>query len=244
MEINFKKLILRVEKNRQKNESNDFWQIAVLGFILIAAVSFGPQFIALVKADTQSVSLTATVGPTLSFSVDTGSKAFGTVTPGTPNYATSTLTINTTNGAGAFTTLTRASTTYALFLGSNTIPDTPNGNNWTGPGKTATSTTGPSAAWTDGTTQGLGFRVASTDTYTTCGAVTAWWGTLDDGSANTLYSGISTSTASTVQSTIANCGYYVSGDTTQTVIYKLDVSASQAAGDYMSSPITYSVTVN
>jgi len=243
MEINLKKFCLKVEKVRRENEKNDFWPIFITSFILILAVSFGPQFIALVKADNQAVSLSATVGPTLSFSVDASSKAFGTVTPGMPNQATSTLTLNTNNNAGAFTTLTRASTTYALFLDSNTIPDTPNGNNWTGPGKTATSTAGPSAVWTDATTEGLGFRLAAASSLTGCGYSTTWWGT-DDAGANAKWSGISTSTASTVQSTIANCDYYISGDYTQAVVYKLDVSGSQAAGDYNSSPLTFSVTVN
>ena len=244
MKINLKKFGISIEKIRKENNGNDFWLIFITSFMLILAVSFGPQFIALVKADTQTVSLSATVGPTLSFSVDASSKAFGAITPGTPKQATSTLTINTTNNAGAFTTFTRASSTgYTLFLGANTIPDTPSGNNWTGPGKTATSTAGPSAIWTNGTTVGLGFRVAAASTLTGCGGSTTWWGT-DDAGANAKWSGISTSTATTVQSTIANCGYFISGNTTQTVIYKLDVSGTQVAGDYISSPVTFSVTVN
>lgn len=214
----------------------------MVSLALFLIVSFGPQFINWVKADTQGVSLSAIVGTSLSFTIDANSQAFGSVTAGTPVWATSTLTLNTNNNAGAFTYLNRASTTYALFLSSNTIPDTPNNNNWTGPGKTATSTVGPSDVWTYGTTKGLGFRVAVGASYTGCGAATTWWGT--DDATNAKFSGISTSTASTVQSTIANCGYFVSGNYTQTIVYKLDVAAAQAAGDYISSPIVFTVLAN
>ena len=95
------------------------------------------------------------------------------------------------------------------------------------------------------TTKGLGFKVVSaaadigSGASTTCGAATAWWGT-DDGSANSKWSGISTSTAA---QQIANCGYY-KNNVSQTVIYQIDVTSAQAGGDYHASPITFTVTTN
>lgn len=241
MNINFKRFYLKVEKTKPASDKNEFLQIFLMSLALFLMVSFGPQFIDFVKAETSGVTLTATVGSTLTFTMDASAKAFGTVSSGTPAQATSTLYITTNNSTGSNTTINRASTTYALFAGSNTIPDTPNGNNWTAPA--ATTTAGPSAAWTTGTTQGLGFRVMTGiagGASTTCGQSTTWWGT-DDGGANAKWSGISTSTAA---QQIANCNSYYGGGQGQTVIYKLDVSAAQAGGNYQSSPITFTATVN
>lgn len=246
MDINFKKFaikILKVEANRQ-DAAEKFWPVFMVSLALFLMVSFGSQFIDFVKAATSGVSLTATVGSTLTFTMDAAAKALGTVTSGTPVQATSTLFITTNNATGSNTTINRASTTATLFSGSQTIADTPNGNNWTAPA--ATTTAGPSAIWTTGTTVGLGFRtvVASTNigsgASTTCGMSTSWWGT-DDGGANAKWSGISTSTAA---QQIANCNGFFSGGQGQTVVYKLDVSSSQAGGSYQSSPITFTVVVN
>ena len=208
------------------------------------ALSFGPQFIEFVKAETSSVVLTATVGSTITFTIDASAQAFGTITSGTPKQATSTLYIVTNNSTGSNTTINRASTTNTLFVGPNTIPDIPNSNNWTAPA--ATSTAGPSAVWTSGTTQGLGFRVVvsaadiGNGASTTYGKSTAWWGT-DDGGANAKWSGISTSTAA---QKIADCNGYYGGGQGQTVIYKLDVSSGQAGGSYQSSPVVFTVVAN
>ena len=246
MKINFKKFGLKIEKiqnTKYKIPDTIFWPVFVAGFILILALSFGPQFIELVKADTNAVTLTATVGSTLSFTIDAATKAFGTVVAGTSKFATSTLYINSTNAAGTNTTIYRASTTYTLFTGDQTIADTPNNNNWTAPAATGTATVA-SAVWTIGTTKGLGFRVLSSaasinGASTTCGAATTWWGT-DDGGPVSKWSGISTSTAA---QQIANCGYY-KFNVGQTVVYQIDVNAGQAGGSYHASPITFSVTAN
>lgn len=240
MEINLKKFCLKVEKINSLNNESGFWPMFIAGFVLILALSFGPQFIELVKADTNAVRFTAVVGATLSFTMDATSKAFGTITANTPAFATSTLYINSSNAAGTNTTINRASTTATLFTGDQTIADTPNSNNWTAPA--ATSTAGASAAWTIATTKGLGFRVMSGisgGASTTCGGSTTWWGT-DDGGTNSKWSGISTSTAA---QQIANCGYYKS-NVGQTVIYQIDVTSAQAGGSYHASPITFTVTAN
>jgi len=242
MKIKIRQFIVKFENVRGIEKKESFWPELIAGLVLISLLSFGPQLVEWVKAaatGNKGVTFSATVGPSLTLTVDAGSKAFGTISAGTPKFATSTLTIATNNAAGFFTQINRASTTNTLFSGANYIPDIPNGNNWTAP--IATSTAGPSAAWTNGATVSLGFRVASGSTYTTCGAATTWWGTLDDGSANTLYSGISTSTA---PATITNCNFYNAGNVTQTVVYKIDVSGTQAAADYSSSPITFTATTN
>ena len=242
--MNLKKFCLKIEKINNLSDKNSFGLAFIAGFALILALSFGPQFIELIKADTNSVRFTATVGTTLTFTMDATSKGFSTVTAGTPKFATSSLYIITNNAGGTNTTINRASTTATLFTGDQYIADTPNGNNWTAPAATGTTPVG-SAAWTIGTTKGLGFRVMVSPTTlgdnasTTCGAAAAWWGT-DDGGANSKWSGISTSTAA---QKIADCGYYTTF-TGQSVIYQIDSTTAQAGGSYHSSPITFTVVSN
>lgn len=241
MNTNFKKFYLKVEKIKSAPDKNEFLPIFMMSLALFLMVSFGPDLVEFAKAATGGVSLSVTISPTLSFTMDAASKAFSALTVGTPQQATSTLFVLTNNGAGFYTSINRASTTYTLFSGSQTIADTPNGNNWTAPA--ATSTAGATAVWTTATTVGLGFRVmVSTDgvASTTCGAATTWWGS-DDGGANAKWSGISTSTAA---QKIADCNFYRGGGTGQTVIYKLDVNSSQAGGTYQSSPVTFTVLTN
>lgn len=237
MEINFQNFCLKAEKINQRSRKNDFLPVFMMGLALLLMVSFGPDLVEFAMADTQGVSLNVTVGSTLTFTVDAGSQSFATLSPGTPKYATSTLTINTNASGGYVTSLTRASTTATLASGANTIGDIPNGNNWTAP--SATTTAGPSAVWTSGTTVGLGFRIANQTT--SCGYSSTWWGTAED-AAGAKFSGVSTSTASAANSRIANCNFFNGSDTFQRVQYKIDVSGAQATGDYSSSPITFTVT--
>ena len=183
-------------------------------------------------------------GVSLTFTIDTDNVSFvGAVTPGTPVSTSSVLTVNTNNSTGYNITINRASTTPTLFIfadnATTTVSDTPSGNNWTSPGASATTTAGPSAVWTDGTTKGLGFRTKQTGTNS--GAYhSAWWGSSDAG-ANAKYSGISTSTAAQLFSQ-NNVG--TGSNENITVEYRIDVSGTQRSGTYISSPVTYTATVN
>lgn len=252
MNINLKKFILQIEKielpmeggSEEGINSEKFWPVFIISLALFLMISFGPDLVDFAKATTNTVALSVTISPTLTFNIDASTKAFGTLTSGTPQTATSMLWVTTSNAVGYYTSINRASTTATLSSGSQTIGDTPNSNNWTAP--SATSTAGPSTVWTTGTTQGLGFRVVSSGTSigsgasTTCGAATTWWGTTDD-YTSAKWSGISTSTSA---QQIANCNYYNSAGTGQTIIFKVDVSGIQGGGTYTSSPITYTVLTN
>ena len=172
----------------------------------------------------------------LTFTVDTSSVFIGSFTPGTPISSSTVLTVNTNSSTGYNISINRASTTPTLFNGADTIPDTPNGNNWTAPA--ATSTAGPSALWTS-VTKALGFRAKQTGTVSNTYS-TIWWGA-DDTSGNARYSGISTSTAA---QKIANTTLG-SGSSENTVVeYRIDVSTNQKSGAYTSSPVTYTVIAN
>ena len=184
---------------------------------------------------------TAAAAPTLTFTVDTNAVSFvSTITPGTPVSTSSVLTVNTNNATGYNIKINRASTTPSLILSADnatTIADTPNGNNWTAPA--ATSTAGPSAVWTSGTTIGLGFRIKQTGTVTNTYS-SVWWGT-SDAAANAKYSGISTSTA---LQTIANTTLGSAANENTTVEYKLDTATTQKSGKYVSSSVVYTATAN
>lgn len=185
--------------------------------------------------------ITTAAAASLTFTVDTGSVSFvSAVTPGTPVSTSSVLTVNTNNATGYKIQINRASTTPTLILSSDnstTISDTPNGNNWTAPA--ATSTAGPSAIWTAGTTNGLGFRVKQTGTVSNTYS-SVWWGT-DDTAPNAKYSGISTSTALQV---IANTTLGSATNENSVVEYKLDTQSTQKSGKYISSPVVYTATAN
>ncbi len=181
------------------------------------------------------------VAASLTFTVNTSSVSFvSTITSGTPVATSTVLTVNTTNSTGYSISVIRASTTPTLFNGSQTVPDTPNNNNWTAPA--ATSTAGPSAVWISGTTKGLGFRIKNTGTVSNTYSST-WWGT-DDTAANALYSGIATSTATAAQSMIAKTTLGAGVNENTTVEYKVDVVSTQKSGTYISSPVTYTATAN
>ena len=184
---------------------------------------------------------TFTPGASLTFTVDVPSVLFvGGLTPGTPVSTSSVLTVNSSNSTGYNIKIVRASTTPTLFLAGDintTIADNPNGNNWTAPA--ATSTAGPSAVWTSGTTKGLGFRLKQTGTAVNTYS-TVWWGT-SDADANAKYSGIATSSLDQkiVDTTLG------SGSDEKTVAeYKVDVIESQKSGAYTSSPVTYTALAN
>jgi len=247
MEVNFNKFSVKIKKELKTTSGFDnekFWPVFMVSLALLLMVSFGPDLIEFAQAATGSVALNVTIASTLTFNMDATTKAFAALTPGTPVQATSLLWITTNNAIGHNTTIARASTTATLSSGAQTISDNPSGNNWTAPAATST-TTGPSATWANGTTQGLGFRVVvsgtdiGTDASTTCGAATGWWGATDDGAAK--FSGVSTSSSA---QKIADCNQYLSGGGGQTVVYKLDTPTTQAAGTYTSSPITYTVLAN
>lgn len=246
MEVKFFKFNLKIRKIETPVDFNNekFYPVFMVSLALFLMASFGPDLVDFAKAATDTVSLNVTIAPTLSFSVDSASKTFGTLTAGTPKQATSMIYVSTNNAIGYYTSINRASTTATLASGAQTIGDDPNGYNWDAPGSTGIST-GPSAIWTTGTTKGLGFRVVTSATdigtgaSTTCGSVSNWWGATDDGAGK--FSGVSTSTSA---EKIADCTSYNSGGTGQTIIYKIDVNTAQAGGTYTSSPITYTVLTN
>lgn len=148
---------------------------------------------------------------------------FGTVTAGTPVVGTSTCSVTTNHEDG-----------YDLF-----IDRTVNGNTNVLQHTTDTSTYiadltawngSNAAAWTNGTTEGLGFRVEEVSGAT---KNDTWWGTSTDCTsaedAFALFAGVPQDYAGLA---IMEHDTYLAGPTTTTICYKLDVATTQKSGTY------------
>lgn len=203
-------------------------------------------FGAVVQAATSGnsgVSLTATVGSVLTVSVDNATAAFGNLTPGTPIYTSTTVSIFSNNNTGYNVKINRDNNpTSTLTLdglpatATNTIPDATSWDS-TGNGNATSST-----ATSTGIGEKLSFRVRSTEsTGGTCFDASEeqnWWGL--DGSTP-LYAGFPTSTVN--NATTFNCSSFQSATTTAKHYYRLDAPSNQYTGDY-SGGITYTAAVN
>lgn len=170
-------------------------------------------------------------GTTLSFTVDSATENFPTLTPGKLVATTSILSVTTNSSTGYNVTVVRNDSTGTMKLGSTYIPDA---TAWV-PGGNCT-TAGNGAASTTGTYEPtLEFRVrqAGTDSSAYC---SAWWGT-DDTSANARFAGIPPTTA---QKIITRSTSF-SGASVSYVLYNLDVPSIQKNGTY-SGGITYTAS--
>lgn len=193
-------------------------------------------------ATSTGVTLSTIVNVQLTVSVDNASVDFGSLTPGTPIYSSTSLSINTNNPGGYNVKINRNnSTSTTMTLGglpdaTNTIPDyTPP---WlvTDDGNATSSETSLAA--------NLSFRVRLAETSTsTCGttaSTTAWWGS-NDVAGTAKYAGFPTSTTNT---TTFNCPTFTSATTTAKHYYRLDAPiVGQYIGSY-SGGITFTAIAN
>lgn len=213
---------------------------AVSATILIGCLSYGIFVMA------QAVTLSVTVAQVLTFTTSSSGFATstGTITPGTPLYATTTLQVTTNDNNGWNITLSGTNaggaTTYNLQSGSNSIQDQ---TQWVPGG--ATTTAGNATTTTHFVNSGnvLAFRVMSaSSTNGTPFLATAWWGT-DDTTANALWAGIaSTSVLRKIgDAGGGSAGSYSASTHYNTVQYYLSVANTQPTGTY-TAPITYTAT--
>lgn len=209
-----------------------------LAAFFIAAVIFASGGAYYVNA--AAVSLTVTVAQTLTFAVATDQ--FGTITPGTYIFATSTLNVTTNDALGWNVTLSGDNKTLTqnnCLSGANSITDQ---TEWVN--GAATTTAGNAVIRTSLANSGnvLAFRVMSaSSTNSVAFLASAWWGATDvDGTA--LYAGIASSTVAR-QIGNAGSGSYSASAHLNTVRYYLNVATSQAQGTY-TCPLTYTATGN
>ncbi|MEK7650592.1 MAG: hypothetical protein AAB364_01835 [Patescibacteria group bacterium] len=223
--------------------------------IIVSLVFSSLIFVSQVRAATQATTLTVTVNTALTFAIDNngGNTAFGTITPGTPLNATTTLSVTTNNSTGWIVALSgdnKDSSNHNLkcasggcTVGTDQITDQ---TEWV-PG-TATTSAGNAATIAALANSGnvLAFRVMSaSSTNGTPFLATTWWGTSDcytTSVAGCLWAGIA---SSTVSRTIGNAGAgsYSASAHLNTVQYYLNVGASQKTGAY-TAPLTYTATAN
>ncbi len=170
-------------------------------------------------------------GGSLTLSLDSNSESFGTLTPGTPVYGSTTATVTTTNASGFNIAVNRVLPTATLDLNTNSAITIPDKTAWVPGGSCAVA---GNATASSTSPQTLQFRVMSTGTDSS-NYCSAWWGSND---SNALFAGFPTSAQQIMNRTSA------STPSTATVIqYYLDTTSSQSSGAY-SGDITVTATVN
>ncbi len=180
----------------------------------------------------------ATAASSLTFVVSTN--VFQNFAPGTPVFATTTLSVETNNAAGWNVTVVRDDGDTTLDLDSDATTNITDQTAWS-PGA-ATTSAGNSVriATFDNSGDILAFRVMTASGSVPFRAST-WWGAIDEyiDNASSLWAGLP-STAKQIGNTNVTSG---GAPMLNTVLYYLDVPVSQKAGAY-SGTITYTATAN
>jgi hypothetical protein len=209
---------------------------AIMAAVLLVGVSYG------VFAFGQAVTLTVTVQQSLSFITQSSGFATstGTITPGTPLYATTTLltTTNDSNGWNVSLGGTNAGGTgvYNLQGAGSSIPDQ---TQWVPGGSTSTPGNATTTANFVNSANVLAFRVMSASSTNGASFLsTSWWGAND--AANAMWAGIASSSPAR-QIGNAGSGSYSAATHYNTVQYYLAVAITQPTGTY-TAPITYTAT--
>lgn len=171
------------------------------------------------------------LAPSLTFTIDTASVSFPSLTPGSAVATSSILTVTTSNSTGFNISIKRNDSDTTLDLTSDASININDKTVWSAP--LATTTPGNSAVYS-GTD--LGFRIKLTGTDT-ANYASVWWGTNDE-SVNALYAGLPSADQIIVDRSVSS-----SPGTNSVAEYKLNVSNSQLEGDY-NGVITFTVVVN
>jgi hypothetical protein len=191
-------------------------------------------------AETESLSVT--VAAASSFSVDTNNFS-GDLTPGTPKFATSTLSVTTNTAGGWYVELygvDRATGNTTMDLSTDISVGITDATEWI-PGS-ATTSAGNAASITSGNDV-LAFRAMSAS-GTPRFLATTWWGAADGwpGSGTTKWAGFASTTAVNKKIGQISSGDYNSAAAINTVQYYLDVSSGQQTGAYSGDVIYTLVT--
>jgi hypothetical protein len=176
-----------------------------------------------------------------SLTLTTTTDNFTAVTPGTVQFATTTVRVNTTNNTGWNVTLSgdnKTLTVNTLISGANSIPDQ---TEWVNPAATTSAGNAVRISSLVNSQKVLAFRVMAAS-GTTPFLSSAWWGTTDayGDNAATLWAGIS---SSTISRKIGNSSIAPSGDALNTILYYLNAPATQSTGNY-SGGVTIIATAN
>lgn len=206
--------------------------------VAICAMVFSGIYTQYAVAETES--LTVTVAGSSSFSVDTNNFV-GDLTPGTPKFATSTLSVTTNTTNGWYVELygeERATGNTTMDLTTDAAIGITDDTEWV-PGA-ATSTVGNATSLTSGDDM-LSFRVMSAS-GTPRFLSTDWWGADDTPFTNALWAGFASTTAVNKKIGEISSGDYNASAALNTVQYYLDVPADQQTGSYSGNLIFTLVT--
>ena len=190
-------------------------------------------------AYTTKICATGAAAPTLTFVVSTNN--FPNITPSTPVFATTTLSVDTDNTSGWNVIVSRDDVDATLDLDTDATVNITDQTAWAPGAATTTAGNAVRASSLDSSGDFLAMRTM-TASGTPSFRSTAWWGTTDAyiDSATTLWAGFNTTAKkigdSSVSCSGANCAL-------NTVLYYLDVSTTQKTGAY-SGGITYTATMN
>jgi hypothetical protein len=188
---------------------------------------------------------TATIAGSVSLTLSVSTDSFGSVTPGTAKFATTTVVVNTNNTTGWNTSLSgdQKDTTHNNFelIGASTTQITDQ-TEWV-PGSATTSAGNAVRISSFVNSQNvLAFRTM-TASGTAAFRAGSWWGSADTyaDNASTLWAGIP---SSTVARQIGNSSVSSGGsDALNTVLYYLNPAPAQKTGQYL-APLTVTVTAN
>ena len=200
--------------------------------VTISLMTFSGIYAQFAGAETEALSVTVQASST--FSVDTNN--FPTnITPGTPVYATSTISVLTSTAGGWYVELygqDRATGNTTMDLSTDAAVGITDDTEWIPGSATTTSSSQPATQLTSGEDV-LSFRVMSAS-GTPRFLSTTWWGTVDGwpGVATTLWAGFASSTATNKKIGEVSSGDYSASTALNTVQYYLDVPSSQQTGTY------------
>ncbi len=220
--------------------------LVIVALLFSSVVVIGQVYAA---QEQEAVTLTVTIDTALTFNVDSATASFGTLSPGTPKLATTTLLVTTNDTSGWRVALAgddQSPTDTVMDLTTDPSVGITDQAEWI-PG-VATTSAGNAVRLSllDNSGDVLAFRVMSaSSTNGEAFLAPTWWGSQDNyltDSANTLWAGIASSTVSRVIGN-AGAGSYSASVHINTVQYYLDVPASQQSGSY-SGALTYTATTN
>lgn len=177
---------------------------------------------------TQTIVLTVT--STITLTLATSTVNLGTLAPGTPLNATTSLSVTTNDGNGWNLQVRRDDATTTLNLNGTSTPDTtfPDATDWTYATPNATTSANVGA--------NLSFRVFQTGTDAAL-YNSSWWGS-DDTAPNALFAGFPA-----VDQQIATVASYVGA--AQSVVYgfRADAPGTQPGGTYIGT-VTFTAITN
>ncbi|MFH1173484.1 MAG: hypothetical protein V1692_03055, partial [bacterium] len=180
--------------------------------------------------------------PTYLYFSITGNETFSSLTPGVLVATTSIMTVKTNKANGFYITVEsveRTSTESTLDDDTDPTNNIPDKTEWIAPTATTTATSRSTASTTEPNTLQFRVRQAGTDI---ANYASAWWGT-DDTTANALFAGFASSTASISNKKIIISSIPATASTTAYILYNLNVPFTQKTGVYSGS-IIYTATAN